>query len=205
MTELRDALNQIAEIRQQVARTTVFRGYRAVPVAFSGVLAFAAAGLQCVALPDAKDRPQAFFALWIGTACLSVLATGFELVFRLHRSASALERDKSIQAVSQFAPCLVAGALLTLVLWHFAADILWTLPGLWAMFFALGIFASWRFLPHAIAGVGVYYLVAGLSCLVLAQGEAALSPWAMAVPFGGGQLLTAAILYWSLERTDEQE
>ena len=36
--ELRDALAQIAEIRQHMARTEVFRGYRALPVAFSGVL-----------------------------------------------------------------------------------------------------------------------------------------------------------------------
>jgi hypothetical protein len=204
MMQLRDALDQIAEIRQQVDRTVVFRGYRALPVAVSGLLAFATAGLQVVALPDAKDRPFAFFALWIGTACFSVLATGVELICRLRRLASTLERDKSIQAVGQFAPCLVAGALLMLVLWRFAPESVWMLPGLWAMFFGLGIFASWRFLPHAIGWVGVYYLVAGLSCLTLAQGEAALSPWSMGLPFGVGQLLTAGVLYWSLERTDEQ-
>ena len=36
--ELREALTQITEIRQQLARTEVFRGYRAMPVAFSGVV-----------------------------------------------------------------------------------------------------------------------------------------------------------------------
>ena len=34
--ELREALTQITEIRLQLARTEVFRGYRAMPVAFSG-------------------------------------------------------------------------------------------------------------------------------------------------------------------------
>jgi hypothetical protein len=116
-----------------------------------------------------------------------------------------LERDKSIQAVSQFSPCLVAGALLLLILLRFAPESVWMLPGLWAIFFGLGIFASWRFMPHAVGWVGVFYLAAGLVCLAVAQGEAALSPWAMAVPFGVGQLLTAAVLYWSLERSDEQE
>ncbi len=205
MMELRDALNQIAEIRQQVARTEMFRGYRALPVAFSGLLAFAAAGVQLVCLPEAKDHLSAYLALWIGTAFLSVLATGGELVCRLRRSSSLLERDKSIQAVSQFTPSLVAGALLMFVLWRFAPESVWMLPGLWALFFGLGIFASWRFLPHALGWVGMYYLVAGLACLTLAQGEAALSPWSMGLPFGVGQLLTAGVLYWSLERTDEQE
>jgi hypothetical protein len=203
--ELRDALNQIAEIRQQVARTVVFRGYRALPVALSGLLAFGAAGLQVCGLPDAKDHPLPFFALWIGTAFVSVLGTGVELVYRLRRSASALEREKSVQAVSQFAPCLLAGALLLPVLWRFAPESIWMLPGLWSLFFALGIFASWRFLPHGIAWIGVFYLITGLACLVFAQGDAAFSPWAMAGPFGVGQLLTAGVLYWSLERDHEQE
>ena len=34
--ELREALTQITEIRLQMARTEVFRGYRAIPAAFSG-------------------------------------------------------------------------------------------------------------------------------------------------------------------------
>ena len=37
--ELREALTQITEIRLQMARTEVFRGYRAVPAAFSGAVA----------------------------------------------------------------------------------------------------------------------------------------------------------------------
>ena len=41
-TELHEALERIAEIRHQMARTEVFRGYRALPVAFSGALAVAA-------------------------------------------------------------------------------------------------------------------------------------------------------------------
>ena len=44
--ELREALTQISEIRQRVAQAEVFRGYRAVPVAFSGLLALATACVQ---------------------------------------------------------------------------------------------------------------------------------------------------------------
>jgi hypothetical protein len=46
--------------------------------------------------------------------------------------------------------------------------------------------------------VGVWYLACGLACLAFANGEHALSPWAMALPFGLGQLMMAAILYWSV-------
>jgi hypothetical protein len=202
--ELHEALNQIAEIRQQVARTEVFRGYRAVPVVFSGLLAFVIAGVQVIFLPDPAQNTTAFLILWIGVAVVSVAATACEMVYRLRRTSSPLEREKVLLAAGQFLPCLVAGALLMIVLLRFAPGSLWMLPGLWAMLFGLGIFASWRSLPRAILFVGVYYQVAGMVCLALAQGESAFSPWSMAIPFGVGQLLTAAVLYWKLERVDEQ-
>ena len=37
--ELRDALSHIAEIRLRMAETELFRGYRSLPVAMSGLLA----------------------------------------------------------------------------------------------------------------------------------------------------------------------
>jgi hypothetical protein len=47
-------------------------------------------------------------------------------------------------------------------------------------------------------------VISGIMCLALARGDAALSPWAMGAPFGLGQLATAAVLYWTLERNDEE-
>jgi hypothetical protein len=42
--------------------------------------------------------------------------------------------------------------------------------------------------------------------MLWARGDYEYSAWAMGVPFGVGQLVSAAILYWTLERrTDEQE
>ncbi len=200
--ELRDALTQISEIRRQVARTELFRGYRALPVAFSGLLALATAGFQACWLPNPAANIGAYLFLWCGAACISMLATGIEMALHCHYSASPLDRTKTWLAVGQFMPSIVAGALLTCVLFKYAADSLWMLPGLWAMFFSLGIFASRRLLPPAVFLVGVFYMAAGTISLVLTQGQAALAPWVMGMPFGVGQLATAAILYWTLERND---
>jgi hypothetical protein len=62
------------------------------------------------------------------------------------------------------------------------------------MLFGLGILASRRQLPRATFWVGAYYLLAGCFCLAWANGEFALSPWALGVTFGVGQLLSAAVL-----------
>jgi hypothetical protein len=94
---------------------------------------------------------------------------------------------------------------LTVVVWFYAQESLWMLPGLWAMLFSLGIFSSYRLLPRETFWVAVFYQAAGMMCLALARGEAALSPWAMGVTFGLGQLLAAAVLYWTLERNDDEK
>jgi hypothetical protein len=198
--ELREALTQISEIRRQVARTEVFRGYRALPVALSGLLALTVAGVQQLWLPDPAQNIVAYLALWVGAALLSMLATGMEMALHLRRSASSLERQTVGLALGQFVPSIVAGGLVMYAIVGHARDNLWMLPGLWAILFSLGIFASYRLLPRATFWVGVFYMAAGTVCLTLR--DAALSPWTMGISFGAGQLLAAAVLYWTLERTD---
>lgn len=198
--ELREALTQITEIRLQLARTEVFRGYRAMPVAFSGVVALVAGLIQAAAIADPVEQIGPYLALWIGAAAVSALAAGVEMLIRARIATSRLTRELTWLALEQFCPSLIAGALLTIVLVRVAPENVWMLPGLWQIVFSLGIFASCRLLPRATWWVGVFYLAAGLSVLTLARGDAALSPWAMAVPFGAGQWLAAAVLYATLER-----
>jgi hypothetical protein len=198
--ELREALAQIEEIRLQMARTETFRGFKALPVAFSGVLAFAAAAVQAVWLPDPVQDLPAYLLLWMLTALLSAAAAGTEMLLRAARADSPLARETNWLAVEQFLPCLVAGSLTTAVVLRFLPDHVFLLPGLWSIFFSLGVFACWRLLPRAIFGVGMFYLAAGAATLALAQGPHALSPWSMGLTFGVGQFLAAAVLYWTLER-----
>ena len=203
--ELREALTQITEIRLQLARTEVFRGYRAMPVAFSGMVAVLAAGVQAATIADPVQQIGSYLALWIGAAVVSALAAGLEMMVRARNAASTLTRELTWLAVEQFCPSLVAGALVTVVLVRAAPAGLWILPGLWQIVYSLGIFASCRLLPRATFWVAVFYLGTGLIVLARGPGEAALGPWTMGLPFGVGQLLAAAVLYRTLERDHEAE
>jgi hypothetical protein len=204
--ELRDALTQISEIRRQVARTEVFRGYKSLPVAFSGALAVAAAVFQEFWIPDPSKAIGAYLTLWLGAALVSALAAGVEMALRYWRTDSAIHRDITWLALEQFLPAIFAGGLLTLVLALSAPESLWLLPGLWQILFSLGIFASYRLLPRATWSVALFYMITGILCVSFARDQYALSPWVMGVPFGLGQLCAAAVLYWTLERTHvEQE
>jgi len=202
--ELQEALAQISEIRQQMARSEVFRGFRAIPVAGSGCLAVIAAIVQAIWLPEPLSHPQHYLSLWVGVAAISLAGQILEMWWRSRTSLSAYSKSITLLAAEQFFPSVIAGGLLTFVLTRFAPEVIWMLPGLWQVLLGLGIFATYRLLPKAMFGVAAFYVVSGILCLALARGPLALSPLAMGIPFGIGQLSTAAILYWTLERNDEE-
>ena len=203
--ELREALRQISDIRQQMARSEVFRGYRSATVGFSGVLGIVAAAFQPVWVPSPESDLERYLSLWISVAAAGLFVAGAELYWSSRRVGPGLAREMTWLAVEQFLPCIVVGALLTLCIYRGAPEVAWMLPGLWSLVFGLGIFASFRLLPRQTLWGGLYFVLCGCGCLLWGQGSNAFSPWQMAISFGGGQLLAAAILYWTLERSDGSE
>ena len=199
--QLDEALRQIADIRQQMARNEVFRGYRSVAVGFSGLAGLVAALLQGRWVASPEDELGRYLGLWLAVAAVSLTVAGAIMYLRARR-AGPLARQQTLLAVEQFLPAVVAGALLTLCIYYSAPQVAWMLPGLWSMIYGLGIFASYRLLPRPVFWVGAYYVLSGCGCLLWGRGEHVLSPWQMGVSFGGGQLLGAAVLYWTLERSD---
>lgn len=198
--ELDDALTQIADIRRQMARAQVFRGYRAATAAFSGVLALLAASVQRDWAPNPFEDVVPYLSIWGLTAFASLFIVGLEIATRHMRSGSMLQRELSLATIECLTPSLVAGALLTLALAAYARAGLWLLPGLWSILFSLGLFACRRVMPVGILLPAGYYLLAGLLSITLAQGKAAFSPWTMVWTFGVGQFLTAGVLFLAQER-----
>jgi hypothetical protein len=202
--DLRQALVQVSEIREHLARAEVYRGYRSLTVGFTGLVGLAAASIQALWLPRPTEKLESYLALWVAAAVVSLIVVGVEIWYRVRSPDMALVRRTTLFAVEQFLPSLVAGGLLTLILMDRARESVWMLPGLWALLFSLGIFASCRLLPRAVTIAGAWYLTAAVLALMWGNGEAALSPWIMGITFGGGQLLTAAILHITLERLKNQ-
>lgn len=204
MKELDEALAEITAIRSQIARTAEFHGYGPVTVATTGLMALVAGEVQAHSLSNPVEGIVSYIAIWMATAALSLVLIGIEMVSRSRSMHSGLAEEMISTAVEQFLPAGIVGVLLTLVLVRFAPETLWMLPGLWQVLFSLGVFASARFLPRATYAVGGWYLLTGLACLTLGREQHLLSPWIMALPFGLGQLLAAAVLQWSQTRGDDE-
>jgi hypothetical protein len=203
MNDLYKALGDINSIRRQMASTTEFRGYGPSTLAATGIFAILAAGAQALWLPDPASHISAYLGIWISTAVLSAGLTGAQMYTRTRRIHSALSNEMLRMAVEQFLPSVGAGLLVTTVLLRYVPLATWMFPGMWQVIFGLGVFSSCRFLPRPMIAAGAWYLLTGLSCLAIG-GNRALSPWAMGISYGAGQLLVAAILlFTSTENEDE--
>ena len=205
MRDLDKALADIVAIRSQIAAGTAFRGYGPATMAATGAVALLTAILEFWLLGDPTGEPLGFFFGWFVAAALSGLIIGIEMRARSRRHHSGLADAMIHQAVEQFLPAGVAGVLLAVVMWKFAGETLWLLPGLWQILVSLGIFASVRSLPRTVAFAGAWYFVAGFTVLLIASQSHTLSPWTMGLPFVVGQSLMAAIIYFASGETDAEE
>lgn len=204
MKDLERALADITAIRSQMARGTQFRGYGPVTVAAGGLLGLLGGALQALYLPAPLADPLGYLAVWIGTAASAVVLAGVEMIARARREHGGLADEMLYAAAEQYIPAGVAGTLITVVIYRYAPQALPLLPGLWQIMFSLGVFASCRSLPRGMFAIGVWYLATGLAVLALG-GTMPLSPLAMAVPFGVGQLMMAFVLYRATGGGDGQE
>ena len=205
MRDLDKALADILAIRSQIAAGTAFRGYGPATVAATAGVALITSVLQFLWLDNPTGSPLTFLAGWTVAAVVSGVLIFIEMRARSRRHHSGLADAMIQQAVEQFLPAGVAGLLLAVMLWKFAPEALWMLPGFWQVLVSLGVFASVRSLPRSIALGGAWYFVAGFAVLLHASQNHALSPWTMGLPFVGGQLLMAALLYFASGENDAED
>lgn len=195
------ALSQIAEIHQQIAKGEAYRGYRPLPVAASGLIGILAASLQPRELP-ARD-PTAFVMYWCAVAALAGLVGVSEIAYNYLRREDDAERRRTRRVVGQFLPSIVGAAAITASFVHLSVSLIPLLPGLWAICFGIGVFASRPYLPRASGFVALFYYAAGIALLWQARGPESLHGWWTGATFGVGQLLAALVLYWHVERREE--
>jgi len=205
MSDLDKALADIVAIRSQLAAGTAFRGYGPATMAATATVALLTTLLQHIYLADPTGQPLAFLLGWAAAAVISLSMIGIEMRARSRRHHSGLADVMIHQAVEQFLPAGIAGVLLAVLLWKFAPETLWMLPGLWQLLTSLGVFASVRSLPRTVALAGAWYFLAGFAVLLVASTTHILSPWTMGLPFAIGQGLMAAILYFASGEADAEE
>lgn len=197
MKDIDRALADISDMRSQLAAGTLFRGFGPAVMALSGALAGAVAFSQTLWPDLLAANHTTYLMTWLVTATVAASLISAEVYARSHRHHGGLADAIVLNAFEQFLPAGFAGLATTVIIWKFAPDALWTLPGLWQVFLALGIFAGARSLPRTVRWIGGWYFITGCAVLMVASSSIALSPWLMGLPFTVGQLALGAVLHFA--------
>jgi hypothetical protein len=204
MNDLHKALADIGNIRLHLAAGTMFRGFGPSVIAATGILALATATVQSM-LFGQSDNAIMFVAVWATVATFSAALIGVEMVARTRRHHHGLADAMLFNAVEHFLPVGAAGVVICVIILRFAPDVVWLLPGLWQLLISIGLFVALRFLPRCISVAGAWYFLTGATVLVISSQDRSLTPWAMGIPFGIGQLLMAGLLHFALGGDDAQD
>ena len=194
------ALTQIAEIHAQIAKGEIYRGYRSVPIAASGIVGVVAAAAQSRVI-DATD-PAAFVIYWTAVAALAGAVGLSEIAYNYVVHDGAAGRRRTRRVLGQFLPAIAGAAVVTASFMHVTPHLAALLPGLWAICFGVGTFSSRPYLPSASAIVAVFFFAAGSILLWTADMSSPGNGWLVGGTFGAGQFIAAAVLYLELERPE---
>ena len=149
--EVRDALDQLDRIHDQLTKAEVYRGFRVPAVALVGCVGLLAAAAQRWIV--APGDPAAFVWYWSAIGASGVLVgLGAAVRSYLFREDD-FERRRTRRVMGQFLPCVLAGGFLTMALGRTEPFVL-LLPGVWAMVFGLGVIAVRPHLPRGWADWG---------------------------------------------------
>ncbi len=191
--EVRQAIADIAEVRDRLATVQRFGGYSGWAAVASGIAALAAGAVQAVLAPYpiGADARHAYLAIWLW--CLAgalAINYGAIAIWRTHNRDS--QSRHQIRTVGMtILPAIAAGGVITVALVRHGTFAL--LPGMWCATYALGLFASRALVPQPVVYVAVAFGAAA-TVLLFVPGWLALTWWVMPAIFGTGQIAIGVIV-----------
>lgn len=174
----RRAAEDLSFIRATMARATPLT---AVP-GWGGV-AMGVSALLAAWLAARQTDPAEWLAIWLGEAVLALGIGGVGFVRKAHRTIEPGLWYAGKQFVGNFAPPIVAGALLTPVLYQ--AGLTQWLPGLWLLLYGTGITTAGAFSIRVVPIMGICLMSVGAAALLVAPRGGDLF---MALGFGAIQI-----------------
>ncbi len=167
-----DNLEFIRETMEGAASFTAVPGWGGVAV---GVTALGAA-----VVASRLSSVEAWLATWLAEAALALLVGGWAMFHKARKEEAPILSRPGRKFVLGLAPPIVAGALLTVVIYR--AGLVEFIPGMWLLLYGTGFVTGGAFSVKPVPVMGVCFMLIGAAALFC---RASWGTWFMAAGFGG--------------------
>jgi hypothetical protein len=179
-------LEQIRFIRQTMESAGSFTLVPGAGQIVIGITAIVAAYFASRALD-----PSRWLAIWVFEAALAMLIAGFAIARKARMARQVLFSGPAKKFALSFFPPLIAGLLITLLMYKAGAHMIPMLPAIWLMLYGTAVMTGGAFSVRVVPVMGICFLALGITSVFapLSWGN-----WYMAVGFGGLHILFGSII-----------
>jgi hypothetical protein len=177
------AMDNLRYIRETMERATAFTG-----VSGWGEVAIGATALLASAIAARQPTPKMWLAVWIVEGTISLLIAGWSMDRKARAANMPLVSGPGRKAVFSLSPPMVAGGLLTIVL--FRAGLTNAIPGVWLLLYGTGVITGGMFSVPVVPIMGLCFMMLGAVALFVPE----FVNWFMAAGFGGLHVVFGVII-----------
>jgi hypothetical protein len=171
-TRAMDNLKFIRDTMERASSFTAVSGWGEIAIGLTALVAVYVGSLQ--------TRPRPWLAVWVVEGLLSLLISLGAMSLKARSMGTALLSGPGRKVAFALAPPLLAGALLTVVL--FRAGSLDHIPGAWLLLYGTGVVTGGAFSVRIIPVMGLCFMLLGAVALFC---PANLGNYFLGAGFGG--------------------
>lgn len=178
------AMDNLRYIRETMERATAFTA-----ISGWGEVAIGVTALIASFIAAHQTNVKMWLAVWVVEGTISLLIAGWSMDRKARAVQMPLVSGPGRKAVFSLSPPIVAGGLLTIVL--FRAGLTSAIPGCWLLLYGTGVITGGMFSVPIVPIMGLCFMALGAAAL-FAPPE--LANWFMAAGFGALHVVFGVII-----------
>ena len=178
------AMDNLRYIRETMERASAFTG-----ISGWGQVAIGVTALGCAALAAHQSNVKSWLMVWIAEALFSLLIAGWSMDRKARAVGMPLFSGPGRKVVFSLSPPLVAGALLTVVLYR--TGLTNAIPGTWLLLYGTGVVTGGMFSVRIVPVMGLCFMTLGAAALFA---PALMANWLLAFGFGALHIIFGVVI-----------
>ncbi|MGI8838320.1 MAG: hypothetical protein ACR2H4_17025 [Pyrinomonadaceae bacterium] len=177
-------MDNLQFIRETMERATAFTA-----IAGWGLVAIGATALVAGFVASQQKSFKNWLTIWLAEALVALLIAGWSMDRKARATKTPLLSGPGRKVAFSLSPPLLAGAILSLVLYRTGSTN--AIPGLWLLLYGTGVVTGGMFSVSVVPIMGLGFMALGAATLFA---PAEFANWFMATGFGGLHIVFGVII-----------